>query len=99
MSDVRVGVAGRDCVVIVSTPLTIIDSHTLLPLLGIHRTVLALWLAVLHEDVGVEEVAQHAAVEMLDVPLSLSLTCSSATGGIKWLTIVEEFVAHILNSN
>jgi hypothetical protein len=75
--------------VVLSTPLTIIDSDALLPFLGIHRTVLALRLTVLHEDVSVEEFAQHAAVEMLDVPLRLSLACSSATGGFKWLTIIE----------
>jgi len=75
--------------VVVSTPLAIIDSDVLSPLLGIHRAVLALWLAVLHEDVSVEVFAQHAAVQMLDVPLGLSLACSSATGGFKWLAIVE----------
>jgi hypothetical protein len=56
-----------------------------------------LWLAIFHEDVSVEEFAQHAAVEILDVPLGLSLACSGATGGFKWLTIVEQFVAHVLN--
>jgi hypothetical protein len=85
--------------VVLSTPLTIIDSDALLPFLGVHRAVLALWLAVLHEDVSVEELAQHAAVEVFDVPLRLSLACSSATGRFKRLTIVEELIAHVLNKS
>jgi hypothetical protein len=83
--------------VVFSAPLTVIDSNRFLPLLGIHRTVLALRLSILHEDVSIEELAQHAAVKVLDVPLGFSLACSSATGGFEWLTIVEQLIAHVLN--
>lgn len=66
---------------VISTPLAIIDGNIPRPLLGIHRAVLALRLAIFHENIGVEELARHAAVEMINVELRLSLACSPAPRG------------------
>ena len=84
---------------VVSTVLAIVDSEALRLFLGVHRAVLTLGLAVLHQDVGVEELAQHAAVEVLDVPLGFGFACCGAAGGFEGLAIVEEFVAHVLDKS
>jgi hypothetical protein len=43
------------------------------------------------------ELRPVSTVKVFNVPLRLSLACSSAMGQFEWLTIVEELIAHVEN--
>lgn len=80
---------------IFTTPLSIIGRFRGCPCFIVQGTVLPLWLAILEQDVSVEETTYGAAVQMLDVILGFRLASSSTTGSAEGLTVIEMFVGNI----